>query len=87
MNNQTYYEKHREDILKYQQEYYEKHREGRLQYQREYNEANKDRVKQITFDCHKQKYSCVCGKLLRKNGKKRHDISKDHIKYIAENTK
>ena len=53
-----------------------------------YNDKNCDVLEkkdEVVLEKTKQKYTCVCGSVIKENEKKRHFKTKKHQKYLAEN--
>ena len=62
----------------YKKKYYETNRQKLREIDRKYRQDNKDILKEKA----KVKYTCVCGVILRIDGKSRHESRKGHLKFI-----
>lgn len=76
-----YQEEHKEEIREQRKQFREEHKEEIREKKKEFYEKNKEK----TLEKMKEKYICDCGVESRKYGKKRHEKSQKHIKWVEEN--
>jgi len=68
----------RDTILEKQKEKYLENRDTILEKQKEYRLENRDKI----LEKKKEKITCICGKIIRKDVKLRHEQTKFHCKFI-----
>jgi predicted HicB family RNase H-like nuclease len=73
-----YQKENKEIISEKNKEYRETNREQLNEYQKEYRKTNKDRISEKL----KEKITCECGSIVRKNDLSRHRKSQKHLKYL-----
>ena len=75
-----YYEEHKEHLDNKKKDYNSRPevKEHKKQKKKEYYQNNREQI----LENMKTKITCVCGITLRKSGIKRHERTKNHIKYI-----
>jgi hypothetical protein len=74
-DNLGYFKKWCEDNSGYMKNYREVNRDKILEYSKNYREVNRDKIA--------EKYTCICGSIIRKNGKSSHEKSLKHMNYCA----
>lgn len=72
-----YYKKNKDMIIEQSKEYRELNKDEVKVKNKEYRELNKDKIKQRK----QQKIECICGSIICKDEKSRHDKSKKHISF------
>jgi len=82
--DREHYEKNKETILpikrEYSRIYYYKNHNEKLKYSSEYREKNKE----IINEKRKEKITCECGKVFRKDGKAEHERTIFHQQFIND---
>jgi len=76
-----YYDSNKEEILEKQKIYQQEHKEQIA----EYNKKWRDEHKEELIEKAKQKFECVCGAIICKQHKLRHERSQKHISFISQN--
>ena len=90
-NNQTYYQRHRDDIIRKQKQKYADNRDQLLAYQKDYNRDHRDQYlqkqkewyqknKEALLVKRKQKIKCTCGKEITSANLNKHKTTKLHLK-------
>ena len=79
----VYYEKNKETILAECKVYREEHRDEKIKRDTEYRKKNRERINSQR----REKYTCeICGKILSRSTKARHERTQFHISKIKSNT-
>lgn len=92
---QEYTEDTKDTKKEYDKEYYKKNRAKTLERQKQYQEKHKDRIKdykkqysqkhkEVINVKRKEKYTCECGSVIRKDVKPRHFHTKKHKDYVEK---
>lgn len=74
-----YRDKHKEEIDKRGKIYRDEHKEKISNYKKEYAIKNKEQI----LEKAKEKYECVCGDIICKGNKARHERTQKHQKYLT----
>jgi len=93
--HKKYYEEHKEKINEQHKKYYEENKEKVIQKVKKYYEENKEKViqkvkkyyeenKEIINEQRKEKITCECGSIVRKDLIARHRKTLKHIAYIEK---
>lgn len=91
--NKQYRETHKEAKVEYDKQYRETHKDKLSNYRKQYAIDNKDKIalynKQYTSDNKEiislkrsEKIECVCGAMISKRNKARHERSQRHLQYV-----
>lgn len=88
--NPGYYKKWCEDNPDYKKKWHEANPNCNKEYQRKWCDSNRDTKLQLNrkwYEANKltlaEKYTCVCGSIIRKGGKIRHELSQKHKDYCT----
>jgi hypothetical protein len=76
-----YRDEHKEQNAEYQKIYRDEHKKELVEKQKKWRETNKEQIAEKK----KEKYECVCGDIIRKDSKPRHEKSQKHISFISQN--
>ena len=94
--NKEYREDNKEIIAEQRKEHYEKNKEKIIEYQKEYRENNSDNLKEYEknrknkeerLEKAKEKITCECGCLIRKDGLAEHKKNQKHINLMSQLSK
>lgn len=81
-HNKEYYNENKERVLNICKEYRETHKEQKKETDRLYRENNKEKIKEIKTEL----YKCECGCSFQRDNIARHNKSKFHLDFIANQT-
>ena len=78
--NKDYYEENKEKFAEKNKDYYEENKEKLTEYHKEYRNQNKEKIAEKV----KEKVTCECGCIVRRDGLGGHKKSKNHLDKIKE---
>ena len=74
-----YRDKNKKMVIEWGKKYREKNKDKQKIYNIEYYEQNKEKI----IEKNKEKYTCICGSIIRHGSKARHERTQRHINYIS----